>query len=343
MDALRFPSDVSGMRGMYIRIYGVDVSTPKDVVGGGAGKTITALATGVAKFGVTVAGSFDMAALKDVEGGLKKVLPEVSGAVGSFAAAIPSAITSLNTSLTNIYPVINKALIFLPMPMEVTTSYNASWSGNNLNPVEYAIRESQKGMSSKDATDLLARNLVLASTEAAISTVSSAMNVSRARGLVKSLGKVWNPYIELMYDSPNLRTFNYDWTFSPKSQKEAFELNKIIYILKKAMHPIVPDGNAGSSVIWEYPDYADLTFINNTQQDTTSVGQEVGSGSSMDANTWLFKMLKCAISSVTVHYDTKFHPDGSPVSISLQLSFMETELITQASYPDAPSGNRYTP
>jgi hypothetical protein len=317
---LRFPSDVDGMRGMYIRVYGVDIAAPPEVM------------TGLGKFGTDVYNK----ALDISEGTILGVgndgkpitdnlNKDLGRAAGTVLAAVPDAKTYLANELTNRYPDVNKALIFLPMPMDVTTSYNASWSGQNLNSIEYAIRNSSKGSikSDKDITKFLARNLVAGVTEGGIAAVTSAMNVSRARGAIKATGKVWNPYVELMYDSPNLRTFNYDWTFSPKNPKESQALNQIIHVLKKAMHPIVK-GNVDESIIWEYPDYVDLKFVDNSSIDSNK--------NSTSENPWLFQMLKCAISSVTVHYDNKFHPDGSPAIVSLQLSFMETELITQNNY-----------
>jgi hypothetical protein len=45
-------------------------------------------------------------------------------------------------------------------------------------------------------------------------------------------GKVLNPMLELIYSSPTFRTFQYDFYFYPRSEKEAFEVQKIIERLR---------------------------------------------------------------------------------------------------------------
>ena len=106
------------------------------------------------------------------------------------------------------------------------------------------------------------------------------------------------------------------------------------------MHPVVPgNGSVEESIIWEFPDYVDLTFVDNSSNvNFTSNSSSGGSGSE---NPWLFRMKKCAISSVTVHYDNKFHTDGSPSAISLSIQFMETELLTQKDYTEDSGAHSY--
>jgi hypothetical protein len=246
---------------------------------------------------------------------------------GGTAADKTTGTAATGGVLTSVYgTAINKALIFLPMPMDVSTTYSAGWNAENLDPItQYPIKHKL----GDSYGPFMARQFML---QGGRKVASFFGQESTAIGAMKAMGKVFNPYTELMYDSPKLRTFSYDWTLSPKNKGEAENLRKIIYILKKSMHPVVPgNGSVEESIIWELPDYVDLTFVDNASNVDFNINSS-GGGQSGSENSWLFKMKKCAISSVTVHYDNKFHTDGSPSAVSLNIQFMETELLTQRDY-----------
>ena len=47
-----------------------------------------------------------------------------------------------------------------------------------------------------------------------------------------------NPNMELLFDSPQLRDFTFSFLLSPRSQKEAATIVKIIRFFKQGMSPI---------------------------------------------------------------------------------------------------------
>ena len=48
----------------------------------------------------------------------------------------------------------------------------------------------------------------------------------------KIFGRAVNPYMEVLFSGPELRTFTYNFTFAPKSEEEQDEVKKIIHLFR---------------------------------------------------------------------------------------------------------------
>ena len=58
------------------------------------------------------------------------------------------------------------------------------------------------------------------------------------RGLInKAFGQADNPYMEVLFDAMQLRTFAYNFTFSPKNKDETMDVQKIIQLFRFHMSP----------------------------------------------------------------------------------------------------------
>lgn len=313
----RFPSDINGMHGIFIKIYGANLSKPvslipeemtSGVVSGVSG-VVSGFAEGVVNEVKDFTYDLDFAKPEDI---LKNMNESKVGSVLSSVISGPSTTYEDDT----------KAYIFLPMPLDIGVNYNASWGGKRLRPLEYAIREGLEGrMDGEQAGRFLAAAGAKYLGEAALNTAGL---LNTAYGVGAAMKKITNPYRELMYDSPSLRMFTFDWTLSPKNAKESEQIRNIIFWLKKSMHPQVSPDKSAEGNIWEYPDYVDITFVRSISEGTEETQQR---------NEYLFTIKKCAISNINVRYDNKFHiSDGSPTAISFELQLMETELLTQDSF-----------
>jgi hypothetical protein len=49
-----------------------------------------------------------------------------------------------------------------------------------------------------------------------------------AQVALAALGRVQNPMLELIYTSPNFRTFQFDFLFYPRDEREALEVQRIL-------------------------------------------------------------------------------------------------------------------
>lgn len=140
--------------------------------------------------------------------------------------------------------------------------------------------------------------------------------------LAVSRGQVYNPNLELLYKSPAFREFQFEFTFVPKSAKEAQNVNAIIKHFKKWAAP----GDAGT--MFEVPYVWQVQYM---------------TGASQNMNMNQFK--KAALKSVGVVDNPQTvmhsaHEDGVPTSTSINLAFMEVDILTRQDHESVAGGNR---
>lgn len=139
-------------------------------------------------------------------------------------------------------------------------------------------------------------------------------------------GTVLNPMIELVYTTPQLRNFRFDFMLYPRSQKEAEEINKILDCLKFHQAPEIATEGAGAFLI--PPSEFNIEFYYNGE-----------------INPNIERISNCVLESIDYDYapngfsayETE-NPSpssggtGMPVAIRLSLAFKETEYKTKSNY-----------
>jgi hypothetical protein len=138
-------------------------------------------------------------------------------------------------------------------------------------------------------------------------------------------GMVTNPMIEVLYTSPGLRSFRFDFMFYPESQKEALAVQKIIQLFQFHQAPEIAPGTGGYFII--PPSEFDIEFYYN--------GYE---------NINLPAISTCVLTSVDVDYapngwsayeipnqNATMGGSGMPVATKLSLEFKETSIVTKSS------------
>ena len=131
-------------------------------------------------------------------------------------------------------------------------------------------------------------------------------------GLFATTGRTVNPQLELMYTSPSLRKFSFDFRMIPRNAKESADIQKILYLLKHYSAPTIPAGTSGRYFV--PPAQFEIEFYNSPNQ----------------LNNFLFKTKKCALTSISVdHSPNGFatYYNGAPVETRLQLQFQETVIL----------------
>ena len=144
--------------------------------------------------------------------------------------------------------------------------------------------------------------------------------VSGSEGAIELAGKVFsraqNPYLEVLFKSPKMRTFTYSFTMAPKSEEEQLECKRIIKLFRFHMAPEVrPDFGRFMTLPAEF----DIHYMYQAP------------GGQAGVNPWYNKIATCVLSNCEVDYTSsgvKSHVDGSPVIIKMNLTFEETEMIT---------------
>ena len=224
--------------------------------------------------------------------------------------------------------------IQLPMQPQLSESTAVSWGGETLNEIQRAganiamgaiadagegkIGEALSGMlSGVDAE--FSRLLGNGNSKAAIIAYFAGQAVG-ANILGRTTGQVINPNLELLFSGPNLRSFNFNFTLTPRDAEEARIVRKMIRAMKRNMTPQLSD----KDLFLKSPRIFELEYVfgDNTEQ-----------------HPYMNKFKPCACTNFTVNYT----PDGSYMtyrgepsmtSYQLAMSFGEIEPIYSHEYKD---------
>ena len=247
-------------------------------------------------------------------------------------------------------------LIRLPMPNQIQDSNNVSWgpdqisnitaaaaagilplvNSENINSLindpagTLAAMVDEAGPRSKKFLGNLANALKTAQGGAGAQALlgSKLLNmvgfdVSAESMLARGMGVIPNNNMELLFNAPALREFQFNWKMSPRSETEAAVVNQIIKFFKAGM-AVKKQSNTGSGTGASYflgtPNVFDVQFI--------TTGNEQIDG--------LMRIKECACTGCAVNYTPESnwaaYEDGQPVSVIMTLKFSELEPIYDIDY-----------
>lgn len=131
--------------------------------------------------------------------------------------------------------------------------------------------------------------------------------------LQKLSGLAPNPKREQLFKSVDFRTFQMQYEFYPRDEKEAQNVQNIIKEFKFHMHP---EYKTSAQFLYVYPSEFDIVYYHGTQE-----------------NEKVNKHTSCVLTEVNVNYApqgqfTTF-PDGTPTQINLVLTFRELIPLTK--------------
>ena len=133
----------------------------------------------------------------------------------------------------------------------------------------------------------------------------------------KAFGRSDNPYMEVLFEGVEMRTFTYNFTFSPRNERETEDVQKIIKMFRFHMLPELQGANKRYMTL---PSTFDIHYM---YQMSSEVANE---------NQFYTKIATCVLNSVDVDYTpggVKSFDSGAPTQITMKLSFMETEMLTK--------------
>ena len=132
----------------------------------------------------------------------------------------------------------------------------------------------------------------------------------------KVLGRGLNPYMEVLFSGVQLRQFTYNFDFMPRNKEEQETVQKIITMFKFHSAPEL----RGNNMFMGLPSEFDIHYM---YQPPVGDAYE---------NPYYNKVATCVLNNVTTNYTpsgVRSHNDGSPVKITMSLSFTEAEMITK--------------
>lgn len=216
-------------------------------------------------------------------------------------------------------------IIHLPMQPGIQDSNSVSWGEDRLNPFQAGLAGIAADTINKIGNaDLegaaraffggLGRDIEKWAKDPNMGGYVSAYFAGQAVGanvIGRQTGVVLNNNLELLFDGPTLRVFNYNYTFTPREDKEAQVVKQIILHFKR--HMAVKRGTTG--LFLGTPNVFKLNYaFNGTER-----------------HPFLNKIKLCALTDFTVDYTPSgsymTYGDGSMTSYSVKLTFKELDPI----------------
>jgi len=249
--------------------------------------------------------------------------------------------------------------VFLPMPNSIADSNNVSWGDDSMGNLATAITANTLGTVKSAATTaaagaalgglfgagmtqgakagLLTKNIenltkngvseelgMLIGSEGVSRLLKlQGMGVESESILARGAGIVPNSNLELLFNSPTLRSFTFNYRLSPRSVEEAAMIRKIIRFFKQGMAAKKMSGKSGqASFFLGTPNVFKLEFRTNRTNEIPGVN----------------KFKTCALKSFSCNYTPDgfwaAYEKGQPVSTTMQLMFDELEPIYDTDYQD---------
>lgn len=153
------------------------------------------------------------------------------------------------------------------------------------------------------------------------SAAALAETLSGSEGAVqlgnRVFGQADNPYLEVLFETMNVRSFTYNFTFAPRNEDERNECQRIIQLFRFHM---APELQGGQSRFLTLPSEFDIHYM---YQAKDGVATE---------NDYYNRIGTCVLENCEVNYTpegVKSFGDGSPTKINMALTFKETEVLTK--------------
>ena len=189
--------------------------------------------------------------------------------------------------------------------------------------------------SGKAGTDLLgmgnniingrgAGGMILGSALSSRILAAGGFNVDANAILSRGAGVAPQSNLELLFQSPALRTFDFAWKMTPRSEREARITKNIVRFFKQGMAARKQEGLAGGpSLFLGAPNIFQIQYKTNNNQDIEGVN----------------RIKTCACTGCSVNYTPdgvwSAYEKGQPVSTVMSLRFAELEPIYDTDYQEA--------
>ncbi|AOV58747.1 baseplate tail tube cap [Synechococcus phage S-CAM3] len=227
--------------------------------------------------------------------------------------------TDYNSSISDDILGAPKEKILIYMPEDIQAEYGANWGGAGFGLISKGLMGGaanvfdgtfnigdafDAGMeAAKGATKRKTLDLVVGLANKALGT-----SVTSNQALGGMEGKVVNPNVEMMYESPEMRGFSLNFKMFSSNDGESDEIRKICNTFKRNMLPTF------EGAFIKVPNIVKVTFMTGNSP-----------------NQYVSQFKPCAVTNISINYT----PDGSwatyregrPVATQLTLQFKELKML----------------
>ena len=225
--------------------------------------------------------------------------------------------------------------VTLPITTGIKDLNSVSWQGSKMNPLQAfaastALGGFEAAAKGEDPLKPIGEALSAGAktvtdnkgVQKAISTMIAGKAAQTTNLLSRAAGAIANPNLELLFDAPALRAFDFTFQMSPRDAKEAEEVRNIINFFKQGMSVKTTSTN----IFLKAPNYFEIDYVtfNNSGE--------------MMKHPSLNIIKTCALLSCAIDYTpnnsymTYSDENRSMVSYSLNLQFNELDPIYESDY-----------
>jgi hypothetical protein len=133
----------------------------------------------------------------------------------------------------------------------------------------------------------------------------------------KVFGRAENPFVEVFFNSMQIRSFTYNFNFAPRNEAETAEIQQIIQLFRYHMAPELQGKNSRYLTL---PSEFDIHYMYKAEN-----------GNSFE-NDFYNRIATCVLENVNTNYTpggVRSFANGAPTQITMSLTFKETELLTK--------------
>ena len=229
----------------------------------------------------------------------------------------------VSSNFNNTRRITDSVSLYLPPNVEETTSakYEEAATGIAGFLVSAFGQKELAGMDAAQLTRKLGGGLEGIAKDMTFRAIGLAGELVGAEGVEalakKAFGEASNPYMEVLFDQMQLRTFTYNFQFAPRNEDEAFMVQSIIQLFRFHMAPeLRPKVNRYVGL----PSQFDIHYMFLSKDGVAS------------ENNYYNKIATCVLQDCKVNYTpngVKSFEDGGPTQTTMTLTFKEIELLTK--------------
>lgn len=215
--------------------------------------------------------------------------------------------------------------IVLPIPAGIGDQTNVNWGPNSMNVGQMAaagigmelLGDSKEKGAIDGTIDALSSNNPEVKEAIKSALVAAATGGNPNALLGRTTGNILNPNMELLFNAPALRPFNFNFLLSPRNTRESRTIVKILRFFKQGMAPIRSESN----LFLKSPHTFQMQYLHRGSRD----------------HKFLNKFKECALQSLGVNYtpnnNYSVYEDGSMQAYQMNMTFTEIEPVFNDEFP----------
>ena len=216
--------------------------------------------------------------------------------------------------------------VVLPIPGGIMDSNTVSWGSDSMSAVDIGVASAALSLLQDEGTKTGAKlSSAMKAAQTSSAEIKQALGASLAgmaagKGSGMQImqrvdGQILNPNMELLFNNPALRQFNFSWKLAPRSSQEARTIIQIIRFFKQGMAPIRQEPN----LFLKSPNTFQLTYKHKASD-----------------HRFLNKFKECALLNCGLQYtpDGNYatYEDGVMTAYQMTLSFQELDPVYSDDY-----------